>query len=65
MIISQTNLFGVLSELFVNLSAGWFGYVFIESNRFPATFAELTLRVTLGMLSLAIAYQLRNAQSNL
>lgn len=55
--------FIVLSELFVNLSAGWFVVVFIEPQINPPLTVEkllaLIFKLILGILSLVIAKYLR------
>lgn len=53
----------ILSELFVNLAAGWFALVFIEP-RFSSLdtfemFLVLTAKGSLGILSLLLAKYLR------
>ncbi|KKU29373.1 MAG: hypothetical protein UX80_C0002G0009 [Candidatus Amesbacteria bacterium GW2011_GWA2_47_11b] len=59
----QKDLYGILSDLFVNLAAGWFGAVFIVSNFFqlglPANWLVLTIDIVLGILSLVLALRLR------
>lgn len=59
----DTVLFLVVSELFVNLSAGWFGAAFIAPNfshrKAPLKYFLLTLDFILGILFLLIAFQLR------
>lgn len=45
----------ILSDLFVNLAAGWFGSVFIEYNIDNAGFLTLTYKFTFGILSLGYA----------
>lgn len=50
--------FQILSELFINLSAGWFGLVLIE-NQFNKKSSDdvlgLILRILIGIISLFIA----------
>jgi hypothetical protein len=51
---------GILSELFINLAAGWFGVVFIVVNiDGKTTFENLIFKTFLGILSLLIAKQFR------
>jgi len=52
----------VLSDLFVNLAAGWFAIVFIEpqiSGISSETMLPLILRLIAGIVSLAIAKRFR------
>ena len=53
----------IISELFVNLAAGWFGFVFVETQFSSIQTTEdilwLIFRIGLGMLSLFIAKFLR------
>ncbi len=53
----------ILSELFVNLAAGWFGVVFVEQNIKPiSSFGDvfiLTFKTGLGILSLTLAKKFR------
>lgn len=55
--------FEIISELLVNLSAGWFGAVLIvpifAGREFPFNFAILTSDVLGGILSLVVALKLR------
>jgi len=56
---------GILSDLFINLVAGWFGFVFIElsiNTRF--TIPNLIFKILLGILSLLVAKQLRQTLIN-
>ncbi|MEK7090937.1 MAG: hypothetical protein AAB887_00335 [Patescibacteria group bacterium] len=59
----QKDLYGVLSDLFVNLAAGWFGAVFIVPNfsqlGLPANWLVLTIDIVLGILSLVLALRLK------
>ena len=54
----------IISELFVNLSAGWFAFGFIEpllTDTFTTkTALWLILRLLAGIVSLAIAKKLRD-----
>jgi len=54
----------ILSDLFVNLSAGWFGAVLIVPNFTKETGYRrlwmLTANGVLGILSLLLAFKLRN-----
>lgn len=55
----------VLSELFVNLSAGWFALVIIEPKLNPnLTLIELLSRLFSGIIALLIAKYLRQQQIN-
>ena len=52
----------ILSDLFVNLSAGWFGAAFIVtlvSKRSKLKFRVLFLNLLFGTISLVVAYVLR------
>ena len=55
--------FQIISELFVNLAAGWFGVVFIqpylESIRTPEDILWLLFKTLSGIISLFIAKYLR------
>ncbi len=55
--------FGVLADLLINLSAGWFGAVVIVPNFsglwWPYNLVVLTGDVLSGTLSLVIAFRLR------
>jgi len=54
--------FEILSELFVNLAAAWFALLLIEpqiSELGPEPWLPLTLRFSLGIISLLIAKLLR------
>ena len=55
--------FGILSDLFINLAAGWFGAVFIvplQSKRFrQLDWLILTVNLSLGILALIAAFELR------
>ncbi len=57
--------FTLLSELFVNLSAGWFGAAFvvpaITEQPLSWDLSVLTIDVCLGMLFLVFAFQFRKA----
>lgn len=59
----EPALLVILSELLVDLAAGWFGAVFIVPNftkiRSPFNLAILTGGILAGILSLAIAFRLR------
>lgn len=56
----MSTLWAVLSDLFVNLSAGWFGFLFIESNIILAERIDaLLLRLFWGIMSLIVAYIFR------
>lgn len=50
----------LVSDLFVNLSAGWFGAAFITPNFSQAKrankFLLLTVNITLGIFCLSVAY---------
>ncbi len=55
--------FSIISDLFVNLAAGWFGVVFIvpiQSKRVKVKFWLLTTNLVLGILCLEIAFLLRS-----
>lgn len=59
---SKRLWFNIISDLFVNLSAGWYGAsliipTFTESLNF--NFGILILNVSFGTVSLLVAYQLR------
>lgn len=53
----------IVSDLFVNLSAGWFGAAFITPNFSQAKrsnkFLLLTVNITLGIFCLVVAYFLK------
>jgi len=53
----------LLSDLFVNLSAGWFGAVFIipafTRNSLAIDLPVLTADLVLGILCLVFSYQLK------
>jgi len=55
--------FGIFSDLFINLAAGWFGAVIIVPNfsgiNPPFNFLILTGDVLAGILSLVAAFKLR------
>ena len=59
----EPGLLIVLSELFVNLAAGWFGAVFIVPNfsglKLPFNLFVLTMDILLGIFSLVVAFKLR------
>ncbi len=58
--------FEILSELFVNLAAGWFAVVFIEPQfGSVGTVWFLIHRFILGMLSLSFAKLLRDESKKL
>ncbi|MEK7543731.1 MAG: hypothetical protein AAB557_02590 [Patescibacteria group bacterium] len=60
MMTISTVWFEIVSELFVNLSAGWFAVVFIEPQLGTLkTPWELLFRFFLGIISLFIAKSLR------
>lgn len=55
-------VFTILSELFVNLAAGWFGATFIiplASKRSILKSRVLFLNLLFGIISLILAYALR------
>lgn len=56
---STSLWFNVVSDLFVNLSAGWFGAAFIlpaiSENILTVDFRLLTADIILGILSLVLA----------
>lgn len=45
----------ILSDLFVNLAAGWFGAVYIESSLSNTDFLALLNKFILGIISLGYA----------
>lgn len=55
--------FTVISDLFVNLSAGWFGVVLIAPNfltkKSPLKYFLLTSDIVAGIVSLVIAFELK------
>lgn len=54
--ISLFSWFGILSELFVNLSGAWFTYAFLEPQLNPdVRFETLTNRIFFGILTLLVA----------
>ncbi|MEK7168618.1 MAG: hypothetical protein AAB778_01270 [Patescibacteria group bacterium] len=56
---SVSPWFSIISDLFINLSAGWFGAAFIlpavSENLLTVDFRLLTADVILGILSLILA----------
>lgn len=55
--------FKIISELLVNLSAGWYGASLIIpafSGNIEFDFGVLILNISFGTVSLLVAYQLRN-----
>jgi len=56
-------LLAILSELFVNLSAGWFGAAFIvpisSGKIFPIKLDLLTADIIFGIVCLVIAFKVR------
>lgn len=46
----------ILSDLFVDLAAGWIGGIFLNNQ---ATLSILTLNITLAILSLYLAYEFK------
>lgn len=60
----NTNMFHVLSDLFVNLSAGWFGAALILSiyarDGQKIDWSALIFNLFFGMLSLVVAYIIIN-----
>lgn len=60
---SISSWFNIISDLFVNLSAGWFGAAFIlpavSENLLTVDFRLLTADIILGILSLVLARVLR------
>ncbi|MBI3577740.1 hypothetical protein HY086_06915 [Candidatus Gottesmanbacteria bacterium] len=64
-VISQTWL-EILSDLFVNIAAGWFALVFIEPQLASVlNISALILRFLSGMMSLMIAKQFKEEAKNL
>ncbi len=58
----------IVSEVLINLAAGWFAVVFIEpqlSGFTPQTFSNLTLRFTAGIVTLAVAKRFREEAQGL
>lgn len=57
-------LANILSDLFVNLAAGWFGTVFIipiaSERPIKERFFILTVHFGLGIFCLLIAFEIRN-----
>lgn len=55
--------FGVLADLLINLSAGWFGAAFIVPNFsglwWPYNLVVLTGDILVGIVSLVAAFKLR------
>ncbi len=55
--------FEVISDLFINIAAGWFGAVFIEFRiskiDSPVEISALMIKFGLGIMSLSIAKYLR------
>lgn len=57
----MTSWFRILSELFVNLAAAWFGLIFIEPRINPnVDLVILTIRFLFGILSLLVAKYFRD-----
>lgn len=59
-------LFTVLSDLLVNLSAGWFGVALIlpiAVRKPKVRLSALTINITLGIVSLLLAFVLRKLVS--
>jgi hypothetical protein len=58
-----SSWFDIISDLFINLSAGWFGAAFIlpavSENLLTIDFRLLTADIILGILSLILAKVLR------
>jgi len=61
--------FEILSDLFVNLAAGWFGLVLIETQLSPVTDISsvffLTFKTLLGILSLILAKRLKEESKHI
>lgn len=59
-----SNRLAVLSELFTNLAAGWYGTIFIYpgfvgSKHFSEVLPLLTVNIVSGTLSLLLAFRLK------
>ena len=57
------DLYLVISDLFINISAGWFGAAFIvpafSKEDFTLNIGILTTNLLMGILFLVLAYKLR------
>lgn len=48
-----------MADLFINLSAGWFGIAFIAPKSQPVRIRLLTVNIVYGIVCLVIAFMLR------